>query len=111
MTLNEAQFHALVEQTQAALEDIFDATDLDIDVENTGGVLTIRFENGSQLIFSRQEPLKQLWVAARSGGFHFNYDADANTWRCVSNQETLGTNLTRLVSEQAGINLTFSELL
>ena len=74
MSLTEARFHDLVDATQQAVEDIFDDSDLDLDLENSAGVLTVRFENGTQLIFSRQEPLRQLWLAARSGGFHFDYD-------------------------------------
>ena len=65
MSLSEARFHDLVDATQQAIEDVLDDCDLDIDLENSAGVLTVRFENGSQLIFSRQEPLRQLWVAAR----------------------------------------------
>ncbi len=70
MSLSEARFHDLVDETQEKLEDIFDESDLDIDLESSAGVLTVKFENGSQLIFSRQEPLRQLWLAAVSGGFH-----------------------------------------
>ena len=58
MSLTEARFHALVDALQLAVEDAFDASGLDVDLENSGGVLTVRFDNGSQLIFSRQEPLR-----------------------------------------------------
>lgn len=76
MSLTEARFHDLVDATQQALEDIFDDSGLDVDLENSAGVLTVKFENGTQLIFSRQEPLRQLWLAARTGGFHFDYDEE-----------------------------------
>ena len=52
MSLTEARFHDLVDATQQTLEDIFDECDLDIDLESSAGVLTVKFENGSQLIFS-----------------------------------------------------------
>lgn len=52
MSLSEARFHDLVDATQQALEDLFDESDMDLDMENSAGVLTIKFENGSQLIFS-----------------------------------------------------------
>ena len=52
MSLSEARFHDLVDATQQTLEDIFDDSDLDIDLESSAGVLTVKFENGSQLIFS-----------------------------------------------------------
>lgn len=80
-TMNEARFHDLVDALQQQVEDAFDDSDLDLDLENAGGVLTVRFENGSQLILSRQAPLRQLWVAAKSGGFHFDYDEASGLWR------------------------------
>ncbi|WP_068825139.1 iron donor protein CyaY [Pseudomonas sp. BMS12] len=110
MSLSEARFHDLVDAAQQAVEDIFDDSDLDLDLENSAGVLTVRFENGTQLILSRQEPLRQLWVAARSGGFHFDYDADQGLWICDTSEEPLGELLGRVTREQAGEELDFEEL-
>ncbi|WPO99792.1 iron donor protein CyaY [Pseudomonas sp. HR96] len=110
MSLSEADFHDLVDATQQALEDIFDESGLDVDLENSAGVLTVKFENSSQLIFSRQEPLRQLWLAARSGGFHFDYDEDSKAWMCDSSDELLSEMLTRVTLEQAGVELDFDEI-
>ncbi|KRP65308.1 iron donor protein CyaY [Pseudomonas orientalis] len=110
MSLTEARFHDLVDATQQALEDIFDESDLDIDLESSAGVLTVKFENGTQLIFSRQEPLRQLWLAARSGGFHFDFNEEDNNWQCDTSDELLSEMLTRLVFEQAGVELDFDEI-
>jgi CyaY protein len=110
MSLTEARFHDLVDAAQESIEDVFDGSDLDLDLENSAGVLTVRFENGTQLIFSRQEPLRQLWLAARSGGFHFDYDAASERWMCDTSDELLGEMLTRLTLEQGGVELEFEEL-
>ncbi|WP_430447399.1 MAG: iron donor protein CyaY [Pseudomonas piscis] len=110
MSLTEARFHDLVDATQQALEDIFDESDLDIDLESSAGVLTVKFDNASQVIFSRQEPLRQLWLAARSGGFHFDYDEESERWVCDKSAEQLGEMLERIVFEQAGIKLEFDGL-
>lgn len=110
MSLTEARFHDLVDATQQALEDIFDEIDLDIDLESSAGVLTVKFENGTQLIFSRQEPLRQLWLAARSVGIHFDYDEESGKWQCDKSEELLGEMLTRLVQQQAGVELDFDEI-
>jgi CyaY protein len=110
MSLTEARFHDLVDATQQAVEDIFDDCDLDIDLENSAGVLTVRFENGTRLIFSRQEPLRQLWLAARSGGFHFDYNQASERWMCDSSDEQLGEMLVRITLEQSGADLEFEEL-
>ncbi|MES2819113.1 MAG: iron donor protein CyaY [Pseudomonadota bacterium] len=110
MSLSEARFHDLVDATQQAVEDIFDDCDLDLDLDNSAGVLTVRFENGSQLVFSRQAPIRQLWLTARSGGFHFDYDPDSERWICDSSDELLGEMLVRITFEQAGEQLEFEEL-
>lgn len=110
MSLSEARFHDLVDLVQQKVEDAFDDCDLDVDLENSAGVLTVRFENGSQLILSRQEPIRQLWVAARSGGFHFDYDAESQAWLCDSSDERLGEMLGRITLEQGGEALDFEDL-
>ncbi len=110
MSLSEARFHDLVDATQQALEDLFDESGLDLDMENSGGVLTVKFEGGAQLIFSRQEPLRQLWLADRSGGFHFDYDEENGKWVCEKSEELLNEMLERIVWERAGEKLDFDEI-
>jgi CyaY protein len=110
MSLTEARFHDLVDATQQELEDIFDESGLDLDLENSAGVLTVTFENNSRLIFSRQEALSQLWLAARSGGFHFDYDEESKRWICDTSEELLSEMLTRITLEQAGVELDFDEI-
>lgn len=110
MSLSEARFHDLIDAAQETVEDVFDDSGLDIDLENSAGVLTVRFENGTQVILSRQEPLRQLWVAARSGGFHFDYDEAQGLWICDTSEEPLGELLARVTQEQAGEQLEFEEL-
>ncbi|WP_053150199.1 iron donor protein CyaY [Pseudomonas sp. P97.38] len=110
MNLTEARFHDLVDATQQTLEDVFDDSELDIDLESSAGVLTVKFENGSQLIFSRQEPLRQLWLAAVSGGYHFDYDEESERWMCDKSEEQLGEMLERIVKAQAGVKLDFEGL-
>ena len=110
MSLSEARFHDLVDAAQQAVEDIFDDSDLDLDLENSAGVLTVRFENGSQVILSRQEALRQLWVAARSGGFHFDYDESGSLWVNDTTGEPLGALLSRATLEQAGEDVEFAGL-
>ncbi|MEB0077820.1 iron donor protein CyaY [Pseudomonas sp. CCI3.2] len=110
MSLTEARFHDLVDATQQALEDIFDESDMDLDLEASAGVLTVKFENGTQLIFSRQEPLRQLWLAAKSGGFHFDYDEEEKRWACDTSEELLSEMLHRLCLQQGGVALDFDEI-
>ena len=82
---------------------------MDIDYEEVGGVLTLEFEDGSKIIFSRQPPAMQLWMAARAGGFHFDYDHARQRWICDSgSNEELYAMLSRLASEQSGEDVMLS---
>jgi iron-sulfur cluster assembly protein CyaY len=101
--MNESEFRKIADQTIEDIQDAIDASGADIDYEESGGVLTLEFGNGSKIIFSKQPPMKQLWMAARAGGFHFGYDADSESWICDSgDNEELYTILSRLATEQAG---------
>lgn len=108
MSLTEARFHDLVDATQQALEELLE--DHADDIEISAGMMTIKFKNDSQLIISRQEPLRQLWLAARSGGYHFDYDEESGKWSCEKSEELLGEVLARATKEQAGVELDFEEI-
>ena len=100
--MNESDFDQLADETMLLIEEAIDESGVDIDYDNAGGILTLEFENGSKIIVNKQAPLKQLWVAARSGGFHFDYDANAECWRLQGQGDELFTCLSRYCSEQAG---------
>ncbi len=104
--MTESEFNDRVDETLERIEEILDDADTDIDVQLGGGILTIICENRSQIIFTRQAPVKQLWLATRGGGFHYDYDADKG-WLLDSNGEPLSDMLNRAYAEQAGENLTF----
>lgn len=110
MPLSEREFHQQVDELLQQVEDCFDASDLDTDLENSGGLLTIRLPNTSQLILSRQPALQELWIAARSGGFHCQYDPAQQRWVCPATGETLGALLERVTREQSGESLDFQSL-
>jgi CyaY protein len=100
--MNESDFNQLAEDTMTAIEDAIDDCGVDIDYDSAGGILTLEFGNASQIIINKQTPLSQLWVAARSGGFHFDYDAEQQCWRLKGGGEELFSCLSRYCSEQAG---------
>lgn len=110
MALSSNAFHDLIDEVQQQIEDILDESDLDLDIENSGGILTLIFADGSQIILSRQEPVRQLWVAARQGGFHFDYDPDSRRWLCDNEQRSLGQWLGTLCQQQSGTLIEFAGL-
>ncbi len=100
--MNEAEFNDQIDDLMMAIEDAIDECGIDIDYENAGGILTLTFENSTQIILSRQGALCQLWMAARSGGFHFDFSDERKEWVCSSNSEEFVGFLNKCSSEQAG---------
>lgn len=99
--MTDAEFEQLAEQALAAVERALDRAALDLDVQSKGeGVLEIEFPDGSKVIVNRHGAAREIWVAARSGGFHFRY-AD-NAWRDTRDGTELFAALSRIVSAQGG---------
>lgn len=74
-------FYVLVNNFFSKIEDSLDLHDqIDFDYEIQDYVITITFENKSLIIINKQEPLKQIWLATKVNGHHFNYKN--NEWIC-----------------------------
>jgi CyaY protein len=103
--LSESEFEALAESALAALERAFERViesgGLDADLGRKGeGVLEIEFENGSKMVINRHGAAREIWVAARSGGFHFRHDGAS--WRDTRDGGELFAAVSRLASAQGG---------
>ena len=85
----------------AALDRALDASDIDLDWSVNDGILEVECEDGSKLIVNRHVPNREIWVAARGGGFHFR--AQSGAWRDSRSGEDLAASLARLIREQAGL--------
>jgi CyaY protein len=105
--MTESEFNDRVDETLITLEDLLEEADSDLDVESHGGMLTIVCENGSQVIFTRQPPVKQLWVAARNGGFHFDFDESLERWIRDTDKAPLAEVLNEIFRLQADEDLSF----
>ena len=107
--MNESEFREVAEQTIEDIQNAIDNSGSDIDYDEIGGVLTLEFEDGSKIIFSKQGAMNQLWMAAKSGGFHFDYNQEAQQWICDSgDKEELYSMLSRLATEQANEEIKLS---
>jgi len=99
--MDESEFERLASATLNRIEAALDGCAADVDFElAAGGVLEIEFADGSKIIVNRHGAAKEIWVAAKSGGFHFRY-ADG-LWADTRSGEELFAALSRLASGQAG---------
>jgi len=97
--MDEAEFAAQASVALDALERAFEEIDLDFELKE-GGILEIEFEDGAKIIVNRHAPAREIWVAARAGGFHFRWDGTA--WRDTRSGAELFGALSDLVSGQLG---------
>jgi len=98
---------AVLDRIEVAIEAAGEAADVDVECSRSGNVLEIEFvDNGSKIIVNTQAPMKEIWVAARSGGFHYRF-VDG-LWRDTRDGSELYAALSRLASTQGGSPLTLT---
>jgi CyaY protein len=69
--MNESEFLNISDAVFDRIEAALDAAELDVDIDRNGNVLEIAFDDGAKVIVNRHLPTSELWLAARSGGFHY----------------------------------------
>jgi len=99
--MTETEYTRLADETLRKLEHAIEQADGDFDYElSEGGILEIEFANDSVIVVNKQAAAQEIWVAAKSGGFHFRWDG--SVWRDTRSNEELFAALSRFASEQSG---------
>lgn len=104
--MTETEFNDLVDRTIARIEEVIEDSGVDIECETTSGILDLTFENGSKIIVNRQGAAQELWVAAKSGGFHYKWKDGA--WINTRDGSEFFGALSGYVSDQAGEKVVIS---
>ena len=107
--MTESEFLVLADSTlnhiETALEQATDDTDLDVECSRSGNVLEIEcISSSSKIIVNSQAPMQELWLAAKSGGYHYKYDG--THWISTRDSSELFATLSAAVSSQAGVTVT-----
>ena len=98
--MTESEFHGAVDAVLARIESSLEEEEhLDVDLES--GILTVTCGDDSRVIVNRQTPNREIWVAARSGGFHFRFKE--GEWRDTRSGDELFASLARVIEAQAGV--------
>jgi CyaY protein len=101
-----ANAHALLARIEAQIDAWLDGDVVDIDTHRTGGLLELSLPGGSKIVINTQPPLQEIWLAARSGGYHFKWSGSA--WVDTREGRELLALLSHCASEQSGVALSFS---
>jgi CyaY protein len=100
------QAERVLASVELGCDRINEQTDVDLDSQRTGNMVTLTFSNRSQIIINLQKPLQEIWMAAKAGGFH--YKCLNATWSDTKTGSEFFSELSRYASEQAGVPLVFS---
>ncbi|POR47260.1 CyaY protein [Paraburkholderia eburnea] len=101
----DSDYLSRAEAVLAAVERAVDEADADIELERSGNVLTLEFENRTKIIINLQPPMKEIWIAAKAGGFHYRF-IDGQ-WLDTRTGTEFFSALTAYSTEQAGEPVTF----
>ncbi len=105
--MEESAFNALAEAELARIESALEDCGAEIDVEpKPGGILELEFDNGSKMIINRHTAAREIWVAAKSGGFHFR--PQEGRWLDTRGGGDLWDMIATLASQQAGVPVSLS---
>lgn len=79
--MEENTYRKLVDDTLSHIDAAFEDVDPDL-AESTisQGALTILFPGGLRAIVSPQPPVRQMWLAFRDRGYHFDWDPERQRW-------------------------------
>ena len=107
--LSATQFNEIADALFEHTVEIIDASDAADDIELNQGVLEITcLKDGtgkSKIIINRHAPTQEIWVAAKSGGYHFKYAE--HVWIDTRSGEALYDAISRVVFEQSGVRVSF----
>lgn len=101
--MNESEFKELADAVFDRIEAALDAGDADIEYDSNGSVLEMEFTDGSKVIVNRHVPNREIWLAAKSGGFH--YAMQDGRWFSQRDGSELFTRLGELVQLGSGKKL------
>lgn len=102
--MDEKEFNEQADKVFQHIEQVLDRRGEDIDYDNNGVVMEIEFANGHKIIINRHTPNQEIWLAAKSGGFHFA--PRGAHWLNQRDGDELFAKLQTLFAEQ-GISLSF----
>lgn len=74
----------------------------DLDVELAGDVLTLAFTTGEKFIINAHSAAEQIWMAAGTTAWHFDFVGERGQWIAQKTGDELMTTVARVVGDKLG---------
>lgn len=103
--MTESEFLDVTDSVFARIEAALDDSGLDVDTLRTGNVLEIELDDGGKVIVNRHTFNQELWIAAKSGGYH--YRCVDGVWRNTREDGEFFADLATAICAQSGEPFSF----
>ncbi len=106
--MTDQEYHQLIDDLFIHIEEQVDDCEVDLDYESASGILEIIFPDKSKIIFNKQAPLHQLWMATKFNGHHF--ELRDGSWIDNRTEQEFWTFFNKASSLQAGCEIQWKPL-
>jgi len=103
--MTESEFNELADAVFKHIEQSVDASSEEIECNLNGPVMELEFADESQIVINRHGPNQEIWLAAKSGGFHYAYHD--GQWISRRDGSELFSKLGQLIKQIAGKTVSF----
>lgn len=70
-----------------------------------GDVLTLEFSDGTKFVINAHSAARQIWMAAGTTAWHFDFDPDRRAWIAAKNGDELYAAVRRVISDKLGFEV------
>lgn len=105
--MTESEYNQLTDALFARIEQSIDNSGIDVECSLSGPVMTIEFGDRSQVIVNRHSPYQEMWLAAKSGAYHFAYKG--GKWLSTRDDSEFYNKLSEVVLLGCGETVLFQE--
>jgi iron donor protein CyaY len=74
----------------------------EMDFATGDGVVTLEFADGQRFVLNRQAGNHQMWLAAGVRAWHYDWDAERESWRDSRDGHELWSRVAEVVGEKLG---------
>lgn len=103
--MTESEFNKLTDAVLAHIEQTIDDSGSDIECSRNGPVMELEFEDGSKVVVNRHTPNQEMWLAAKSGGFHYGYQD--GKWISKRDEGEFYSKLSEMIKTGCGVAVKF----
>ncbi len=104
--MERGRFHKLSTQALEHIDDALGGLEHeDLDVDLGGDVLTLAFSDGVKFVINAHSAAGQIWMAANTDAWHFDYVEERGQWVASKTGDELMATIARTVGARLGQTL------